>query len=67
MSYARLTPDAKLNVDVDNQATKCHENKKAAPRRDTEHIPATQISVSILSTRFHGNIDNNLRYHINGG
>ncbi|KAI2511592.1 hypothetical protein MHU86_2846 [Fragilaria crotonensis] len=67
-SYDKLTPDARLNVDVDDLATQCHnKNKKAKPRRMIEHLPSTQISISILQTRFHGNLDEHLRYHINGG
>lgn len=66
-SYKDLTPDAKLNVDVDELATKCHQNKKAQPRRQTEHIPSIKMSISILNTRFFGNIDEHIRYHVNGG
>jgi hypothetical protein len=67
MSYDKLTPDAKLNVDVDDLATKCHNDKKARPRRATEHIPAAKMSISILNTRYYGNVDDHIRYHINGG
>ena len=66
-SYSNLTPDAKLNVDVDHLATKCHQNKRAKPRRATAHIPAMQMSISILNTRFFGNLDEHIRYHVNGG
>ncbi|KAI2505458.1 hypothetical protein MHU86_8981 [Fragilaria crotonensis] len=52
ISYDKLTPDARLNVDVDELATKCHQNKKAKPRRETNHIPTMQMSISILNTRF---------------
>jgi hypothetical protein len=67
ISYDKLTPDARLNVDVDELATKCHQNKKAKPRRETNHIPTMQMSISILNTRFFGNLDEHIRYHVNGG
>ena len=35
--------------------------------RNTEHIPSTKISVQILSTRYYGNLDDNIRYHVNAG
>ena len=66
-SYDKLTSDARLNVDVDDLAAQCHKNKTAKPRRTIEHLPATQISISILQTRFYGNLDEHLRYHINRG
>ena len=37
------------------------------PMRNTEHLPATKISIQILATRYYGNIDDNIRYHINAG
>ncbi|KAI2512440.1 hypothetical protein MHU86_1893 [Fragilaria crotonensis] len=64
--YAKLTPDAQLNVDVDALATKCHHNKKSKPRRTTDHLPGVQMSISILKTRYYGNVDAHIRYHING-
>jgi hypothetical protein len=65
-SYDQLTSDAKLNVDVDDLATKCHQNKRAKPRRVTAHIPSMQMSISILNTRFYCKIDEHIRYHVNG-
>ena len=35
--------------------------------RNTAHLPATKISIQILATRFYGNLDVNIRYHINAG
>ena len=66
LPYTALSPDAKLNVDVDELATKFHSKPKASPTRTTEHIPSTKISITILNTRYASNIDDNIRYHING-
>jgi hypothetical protein len=63
---AQLTDDAKLNVDVDPRATDFHSKLRAQPRRTTDLIPSSVISISISKTRFYGNIDDDLRYHING-
>jgi hypothetical protein len=46
ISYDKLTPDARLNVDVDELASKCHQNKKSEttardksyPDNEDEHI-----------------------------
>jgi hypothetical protein len=65
-SYDQLTSDANLNVDIDNLATKCHQNKRAKPRRVTAHIPSMQMSISILTTRFYYKLDEHIRYHVNG-
>ena len=65
--YAALPPDAKLNVDADELATLCHNLPRSKPQRSIDHVPSTKISISILSTRYPGNIDANIRYHINGG
>ena len=41
--------------------------QRARPRRQkTEHLHSTVISVMILKTQCYGNIDDNIRYHING-
>ena len=65
--YNMLHPEAKLNVDCDHLATKQHDNRKSIPMRDTPHLPSTKMSITIHKTRYHGNLDANLRYHINGG
>ena len=66
--YDKLSPDAKLNVDADDVASKFHQRKRAKPLTKTAHIPATQVSISINKTRYFGNLDTNrLRFHINGG
>ena len=67
-SYEQLSSDAKLNVDTDRLATAIHKNPRAKPMRSTEHLPATKMSIQILSTRFvYGNFDGNIRYHVNAG
>ena len=65
--YAKLTPEAKLNVDADELATLFHQSTKGKPMRATPHINSTKISITILKTRYPGNINMNLKYHINGG
>ena len=65
--YEQLSPDDKLNVDSDHLATEAHMKVSARPKRQTEHLLATKISIQILNTRYYGNIDENLRYHINAG
>ena len=64
--YDHLSADAKLNVDVDYLATAFHEKKRAKPIRFTEHLPSSAISIIIDKTRFYGNIDENIRYHVHG-
>ena len=64
--YDHLSADAKLNVDVDHLATAFHEKKRAKLIRCTEHLPPSAISIIIDKTRFYGNIDENIRYHVNG-
>jgi hypothetical protein len=64
--YEKLSADAKLNVDADKLATDFHSMRRAKPLTQTEHLHSTAISVMILKTRFYGNIDTNIRYHING-
>ena len=65
-TYEHLSADAKLNVDVDSLATASHMNKRAHPIRSTEHLPSAAISIFIDKTRYYQNIDENMRYHING-
>jgi hypothetical protein len=65
--YGQLSSEAKLNVDADELATLAHMKSNAKPMRITPHIPSTKISITILKTRYSGNFDSNLRYHINGG
>ena len=64
--YAQLTPEAKLNVDVDELATSYHTRTSGKSKRSTPHINSTKISITILKTRYAGNINVNIKYHING-
>jgi ribonuclease HI len=66
-TYAKLTPDARLNIGADQLATDQHKKPRSLPMRNTEHLPATKISIQILATRYYGNIDDSIRYHINAG
>ena len=66
-SYDQLSSDAKLNVDTDRLAISIHKNPRAKPMRDMAHLPATKISIQILSTRFYGNFEDNVRHHVNAG
>lgn len=66
-AYAKLSPDAKLNIDVDKLATQQHNRPRSKPAPTTAHIPATKMSITINKIRYAGNIDANLRFQINGG
>jgi hypothetical protein len=50
-SYSKLSPDAKLNIDVDNLATKSHSRPRSKPAATTSHIPATKMSIMINKKR----------------
>ena len=65
LTYNKLSADAKLNVDVDELATKFHTLPKAKPRRSTAHIPAIRVSISINKVRYYGNLNANIRFHVN--
>jgi hypothetical protein len=65
--HTSLSEDAKLNVDADKLATEFHKKPRAHPICSTAHLPTTKISISINKTRYFGNVDANLRFHINGG
>lgn len=65
--YTKLSQGAQHNVNVDALATKFHILPKAKPSRTTAHITATNKSIAINRMRFYGNLDANIRFHINGG
>jgi hypothetical protein len=65
--YERLSPDAKINIDVDALATEQHNKPRSKPKIATPHIPSTKISITINKIRYASNIEDNLRFHINGG
>lgn len=66
-AYEKLSADAKLSVDTDKLATEFHSRWRAKPIPQTAHLTSTSISVTILKTRFYGNIgDQNIRHNING-
>ena len=67
-TYDKLSIDAKLNVDADELATKAHKRPRSRPLWSTAHIPVTQVSISRINrVRYYGNLDANLRFHINCG
>ena len=39
---------------------------KAKPRRSTAQIPAIRVSISMNKVRYYGNLNANIRFHING-
>ena len=47
--------------------TEFRSNTRARPSRTTAQIPATKVSISINRVRYDGNLDANIRLHINGG
>jgi hypothetical protein len=67
-TYEKLPPDAKLNIDVDALTTAQHSRPpRSKPKVTTAHIPSTKISITINKIRYSSNIEDNLRFHINGG
>ena len=68
-SHNKLNSDAQMNVHVKDLATKSHQNKKAKPQRASAHIPSTHMRISILNTRFFGNLDKkeHLKYLVKQG
>jgi hypothetical protein len=63
--YDKLSREARLNVDVDELATK-HYASQQQPMQQIDHIQSQLISLSINGKRFPSNWDTNLRWHING-
>jgi hypothetical protein len=66
--YDELPREARLNIDVDELATKqCNSTTaKHKPMRRIDHLPCQQVSLSINGTRFPSHWDTNLRWYING-
>ena len=58
--------DVQLKDEAKNLATQCHQNKSSKSRRAVSHVRSTQMSISILNTRFFGNLDENMKYHVKG-
>ena len=65
--YDDISREAKLNVDANELATRCHTLPRSKSQQTTDHVPSTKMSISILNTRYPGNLDANIRYHVNGG
>ena len=65
--YDELSREAKLNVDVDELATKQHDEiHRRPPMRSIDHLPCQKISITINGQRFPSNWDTNVRWSING-
>ena len=64
--YNKLSLNAQLKSDVKDIATQCHQENKSKAGRATAHTPSTHRSISILKTRFFGNLNEYLQYHLNG-
>ena len=65
--YEDLPREARLNVDVDELATRQYENiHKHPPMRHIEHIACQKISITINGQRYPSNWDANIRWTING-
>jgi hypothetical protein len=55
-SYDKLTPEAKLNVDVDELATKQFDDiSRNPPMRSIDHLPTQKITLSINGQRYPSN------------
>jgi hypothetical protein len=65
--YEKLPLDTQLNIDADRLATEFHSKARAQPTSTTDHIAASKVSITINHIRYASNIDDNLRFQINGG
>jgi len=65
-SYDSLSTDARLNIDVDELATRHQHGKKGLPTQHTPHLAEQKFSIIINGYRYPSQIDAQLRYHING-
>jgi hypothetical protein len=63
----QLSPDAKLNIAADKLATDFHCHPLAKPTKTTEHVAVPKVSITINHIRNSSNIDDNIRFQINGG
>ena len=64
--YDQLGTSARHNVDADALATWFRDNLPTAPQNYRQHIPEELISVSIQGSRMSSNIEDSIRYHVNG-
>jgi hypothetical protein len=64
--YENLGTSAQHNVDVDALATWYRESLPSPPQLNRAHIPEELISISIQGKRISSNIEDMIRYHVNG-
>jgi hypothetical protein len=64
--YEDLTVTVKHNMDADALATWYREALPSAPQTKREHIQEEMISITINGERYTSNIEDSIRYHING-
>jgi hypothetical protein len=63
----KLSPEAKLNIAADRLATDYCSLPHAKPTKTTEHIAATKVLLTINHISYSSNINDNIRFQINGG
>jgi ribonuclease HI len=64
--YGQLPRAAQLNVDADNLATRHQNGSKCRPKESIPHLQEQKVSVVINGRRYPGQVDAQIRYHING-
>jgi hypothetical protein len=64
--YAALSPEAKHNVDADALATWYREALPSRPHFQRAHIDEELISITIQGDRYSTNVDEAIRFHVNG-
>jgi hypothetical protein len=67
IKYDKLSPDAQLNIAADKLGTDFHSLSRAKPIKTTKHIVATKVSITINHILYASNIDDNIRFQVNGG
>ena len=63
---AKLSRDARHNVDVDHLASTHTSKHRLASSQSIPHLPLTRVSITTGGARLVGNFDAHIRYHING-
>jgi ribonuclease HI len=64
--YNKLPREAKLNVDVDNLATRHQNGHKNLPKETIPHLSEQKMTVVINGQRYPSQVEAQIRFHING-
>jgi hypothetical protein len=65
-AYKDLDNTAQQNIDVDHLATSYVQSGQKRPMRSIQRVDEQSISLTINGLRYPGNLEANLRWHING-